>query len=216
MTGQCLDRGPLTQDEMAELVARDIPNGSYVNLGIGRPTAIANHLANDQGIVLHTENGMLGMGPIAEGEAADSDLLNAAKVPVLETAGASYFDHAESFAMVRGAHLDICVLGAFQVSVDGTLANWHVPGAIPAVGGAMDLAIGARSVYVMMSLFTKDGAPKLVTECSYPITALQCVDRLYTDLAVFSFDSGRLRVESTFGVTLDELGERLGLPLVGS
>ena len=164
------DRGPLSRDELAARVARDIPSGSYVNLGIGQPTTVADHLPPGSGVVLHTENGMLGMGPAAVGEEIDPDRINAGKVPVTELPGAAYFHHADSFAMMRGGHLDVCVLGAFQVSATGDLANWHTgaPDAIPAVGGAMDLAIGAKQVFVMMTLFAKDGTPKLVRECTYP------------------------------------------------
>ena len=206
----------LSKEELAALVARDIPSGSYVNLGIGQPTTVADHLPDDAGVVLHTENGMLNMGARpGEGE-EDPDLTNAGKQPVTELAGSSYFDSAASFAMMRGGHLDVCVLGAFEVSVAGDLANWHTGAAdaIPAVGGAMDLAIGAKSVYVMMSLFAKDGTPKLVPECTYPLTGVGCVNRVYTDLAVFDLvsgeDGGEVQVRETFGVTVDELAGRLG------
>ena len=166
------DRGPLSRDEMAQAVARDIPKGSFVNLGIGQPTWWTTTSTPEQEVVLHTENGMLGMGPEAHGDEIDPDLINAGKVPVTELPGASYFHHADSFAMMRGGHLDVCVLGAFQVAANGDLANWHTgaPDAIPAVGGAMDLAIGAKDVYVMMTLFAKDGSPKLVDRCTYPLT----------------------------------------------
>lgn len=210
-----LDRGPLTRDEMAQTVARDIPDGSFVNLGIGQPTQVGDHLSPASGVVLHTENGMLGMGPAAVGDQVDTDLTNAGKVPVTELPGASYFHHADSFAMMRGGHLDVCVLGAFQVSVNGDLANWHTGAAdaIPAVGGAMDLAIGAKDVFVMMSLFAKDGAPKLVTECTYPLTGLACVSRVYTELATFLVGPAGVTVVETFGTTVDELAGRLGLEL---
>ena len=210
-----LDRGPLTRDEMAATVARDIPDGSFVNLGIGQPTQVGDHLSPASGVVLHTENGMLGMGPAAVGDQIDTDLTNAGKVPVTERPGASYFHHADSFAMMRGGHLDVCVLGAFQVSEHGDLANWHTgaPDAIPAVGGAMDLAIGAKDVFVMMSLFTKDGAPKLVTECTYPLTGLACVSRVYTELATFLVGADGVTVVETFGTTVDELAARLDLEL---
>ncbi|MBL3670391.1 3-oxoacid CoA-transferase subunit B [Streptomyces sp. M2CJ-2] len=209
-------RGPLSKNEMAALVARDIPQGAFVNLGIGQPTLVADHLPADSGVVLHTENGMLNMGPAAKEGEVDPDLTNAGKIPVTELPGAAYFHHADSFAMMRGGHLDICVMGAFQVSATGDLANWHTgaPDAIPAVGGAMDLAIGAKQVYVMMTLFTKAGAPKLVPECTYPLTGLRCVDRVYTDLAVFDVTPQGLRVTQTFGTTLDELADRLDVPLL--
>ncbi len=200
---------------MAAVVARDIPWGSYVNLGIGQPTLVADHLPAGSGIVLHTENGMLNMGRAARGDEVDPDLINAGKVPVIELPGASYFHHADSFAMMRGGHLDVCVLGAFQVSASGDLANWHTgePDAIPAVGGAMDLAIGAKQVFVMMDLFSRDGAPKLVRECTYPLTGVGCVDRIYTDFATFVLESGRVRVAETFGVTVGELADRLDVDL---
>ena len=205
----------LTREEMARIVARDIPDGAYVNLGIGQPTMVAHHLRPSQGVVLHTENGMLGMGPPATGDEVDLDLTNAGKQPVTELPGASYFHHADSFAMMRGGHLDVCVLGAFQVAANGDLANWHTgaPGAIPAVGGAMDLAIGAKNTFVMMTLFAKDGSPKLVPECTYPITGLHCVSRVYTDQAVFELGPDGVRVRETFGTTVAELGRRLDVPL---
>jgi 3-oxoadipate CoA-transferase beta subunit len=205
----------LSKDEMAALVARDIPDGSFVNLGIGQPTTVADHLRLGSGVVLHTENGMLGMGPVARGEDVDPDLTNAGKIPVTELPGASYFHHADSFAMMRGGHLDVCVLGAFQVSATGDLANWHTgaPDAIPAVGGAMDLAIGAKQVLVMMTLFAKDGTPKLVPECTYPLTGLACVDRVYTDHAIFDLGPDGAVVTETFGISYDELAGRLDVPL---
>ncbi len=203
-------------EELAALVARDIPDGAYVNLGIGHPTRIADYLPADSGVVLHTENGMLGMGPAATGDAIDPDLTNAGKMPVTELPGASYFHHADSFAMMRGGHLDVCVLGAYQVSADGDLANWHTgePDAIPAVGGAMDLAIGARSVYVMMTLFTREGTPKLVPRCTYPLTGRRCVTTVYTDCAVFDIRPGGVGVRATYGMSLDELAARLEVPLL--
>ena len=215
MTVEHHDRGPLSRGEIAARIAADIPAGAYVNLGIGQPTLVADHLAADAGVTLHTENGMLGMGPQARGDDIDPDLINAGKVPVTETPGASYFHHADSFAMMRGHHLDVCVLGAFQVSIGGDLANWSTgePGAIPAVGGAMDLAIGAKAVYVMMGLFARDGGSKLVTGCSYPLTAPRCVARLYTDHATFDLTGGRVTVGETYGITLDELRRRTGLDL---
>jgi 3-oxoadipate CoA-transferase beta subunit len=217
-TVEHLDRGPLDRRELAAIIARDIPPGSYVNLGIGQPTTVAEHLDPEADVVLHTENGMLGMGGAAVGEAIDTDLTNAGKIPVTETPGASYFHHADSFAMMRGGHLDVCVLGAFQVSQDGDLANWHTgePDAIPAVGGAMDLAIGAKSVYVMMNLFTKDGSAKLVPECTYPLTGTHCVDKVYTDHAIFQVDpagDGPVRVLETFGIAVRALAERMTIEL---
>lgn len=213
-----LDRGPLDKRELAAMIARDIPAGSYVNLGIGQPTTVADYLSPESGVVLHTENGMLGMGGAAIGDAIDADLTNAGKIPVTETPGASYFHHADSFAMMRGGHLDVCVLGAFQVSQRGDLANWHTgaPDAIPAVGGAMDLAIGAKRVFVMMTLFAKDGTAKLVRECTYPLTGLRCVSRVYTDHAVFDVVGsgvGGVRVVETFGTSVAALAERLEVEL---
>ncbi|ETK36885.1 3-oxoacid CoA-transferase subunit B [Microbispora sp. ATCC PTA-5024] len=214
-TVEHLGRGPLGRDELAAAVARDIPRGSFVNLGIGQPTTVADHLPADAGVVLHTENGMLGMGPAARGDDVDPDLINAGKVPVTELPGASYFHHADSFAMMRGGHLDVCVLGAFQVSERGDLANWHTgaPGAIPAVGGAMDLAGGAKSVFVMMTLFAKDGTPKLVPECTYPLTGLACVSRLYTDQAVFHIGPDGVTVLETYGTTVRHLAARMDVTL---
>ncbi len=205
----------LDQDAMAERVAADIPAGSFVNLGIGLPTRVANHLAPGQGVVLHTENGMLGMGPEASPGEVDPDLVNAGKVPVTELPGASYFHHADSFAMMRGGHLDICVLGAYQVSATGDLANWHTgrADAIPAVGGAMDLAIGAKQTFVMMSMLARDGSAKLVPACTYPLTGLACVTRVYTDLAVFLIDGDGVAVRDLFGVGLDDLRSLVDVPL---
>jgi 3-oxoadipate CoA-transferase, beta subunit len=206
----------LNKHEMAALVARDIEPGSFVNLGIGQPTLVADHLPSDAGIVLHTENGMLNMGPAAAGDEIDPDLTNAGKVPVTELPGSAYFHHADSFAMMRGGHLDVCVLGAFQVSAAGDLANWHTgePDAIPAVGGAMDLAVGAKRVYVMMTLFAKNGTPKLVPQCTYPLTGLRCVNRVYTDLATFVITDAGVVVRETFGISFDELSSRLDVPLL--
>jgi 3-oxoadipate CoA-transferase beta subunit len=207
---------PLTREQMAQVVARDIPDGAYVNLGIGQPTMVADFLRPSSGVVLHTENGMLNMGPPAKDDQIDPDLTNAGKQPVTELPGASYFHHADSFAMMRGGHLDVCIMGAFQVSAGGDLANWSTgaPDAIPAVGGAMDLAIGAKQVFVMMSLFAKDGKPKLVPDCTYPLTGRACVSRVYTDVAVFRLDGESVRVVDTYGIGFDELASRLDVPLV--
>jgi 3-oxoadipate CoA-transferase beta subunit len=207
---------PLDRDQLAAAVARDIPRGSFVNLGIGLPTKVSNHLSADDGIVLHTENGLLGMGPEAHGDEVDPDLINAGKTPVTALPGASYFHHADSFAMMRGGHLDICVLGAYQVAANGDLANWHTGREedIPAVGGAMDLAIGARQTFVMMDLLTRDGSPKLVAECSYPLTGVGCVSRVYTDRAVFELTGGEVVVRRMFGLDFDALQDLLDVPLV--
>lgn len=208
----------LSKHEMAATIARDIPAGSYVNLGIGQPTLVADYLEPDSGIVLHTENGMLNMGPAAVGDEVDPDLTNAGKIPVTELPGCSYFHHADSFAMMRGGHLDVCVMGAFQVSATGDLANWHTgaPEAIPAVGGAMDLATGAKRVFVMMTLLAKDGSPKLVPNCTYPLTGVGCVDRVYTEVATFAITPEGVQVLATFGVTFDELQQLLDVPLLRS
>jgi 3-oxoadipate CoA-transferase beta subunit len=213
---QSRTKGVLTKDEIAKMIADDIPRGAFVNLGIGQPTLVADHLDLERGVVLHTENGMLGMGRAAVGDEIDPDLVNAGKIPVVETPGASYFHHADSFAMMRGGHLDVCVLGAYQVSVRGDLANWHTGAedAIPAVGGAMDLAIGARDVLVMMTLFSQDGSSKLVPKCTYPLTGVACVSRVYTDHGVFEITDRGVRVREAFGATVDDLRQRTGLALL--
>jgi 3-oxoadipate CoA-transferase, beta subunit len=212
---------PLGRDDLARLVARDIKPGSFVNLGIGQPTLVSNYLEPGQNITLHTENGMLGMGPVATGDQIDGDLINAGKIPVTELPGASYFHHADSFAMMRGGHLDICVLGAYQVSAAGDLANWHTGGAdsIPAVGGAMDLAIGAKDTFVMMTLLTREGQSKVVETCTYPLTGVACVSRVYTDLAVFLIDPDggaaerSVLVRETHGITFEALQQLVPVPL---
>jgi 3-oxoadipate CoA-transferase beta subunit len=207
----------LTRDQMAARVARDIPEGAYVNLGIGLPTVVANHLPRDREIFLHSENGVLGMGPAPAPGEEDEDLINAGKQPVTLLTGGAYFHHADSFAMMRGGHLDICVLGAFQVSVSGDLANWHTgaPDAIPAVGGAMDLALGARDVYVMMEHLTKSGESKLVAQCTYPLTAIGCVSRIYTDLAVLDVTPAGLSVREILSdIPFEELQQLTGVPLL--
>ena len=205
-----------SRDEMAANVARDIAEGAYVNLGIGLPTLVANHLPRDREIVLHSENGILGMGPAPAAGHEDMDLINAGKQAVTLLAGGAYFHHADSFAMMRGGHIDVCVLGAFQVSIAGDVANWHTgePDAIPAVGGAMDLAAGARHVFVMMEHLTKGGESKIVASLTYPPTALACVDRIYTDLAVLDVTPQGLRVrERAEGVSFDELERLTGVAL---
>jgi 3-oxoadipate CoA-transferase beta subunit len=212
----------LTRDQIAARVAADIPEGAYVNLGIGLPTLVANHLPaagskDHREIFLHSENGLLGMGPAPAAGEEDWDLINAGKQPVTLLAGGAYFHHADSFAMMRGGHLDICVLGAFQVSVTGDLANWHTgaPDAIPAVGGAMDLAIGAKKTCVMMEHLTKSGESKIVERCSYPLTGLRCVSRIYTDLAVIDVTPQGLRLVEIFnGLPIEELQRLTGVPLL--
>jgi 3-oxoadipate CoA-transferase beta subunit len=203
------------REQMAVRVAQDIPDGAIVNLGIGLPTLVANHLPPDREIILHSENGILGMGPAPATGEEDYDLTNAGKQPVTLKSGGCYFHHADSFAMMRGGHLDICVLGAFQVSGSGDLANWHTGGsAIPAVGGAMDLAIGAKKTFVMMEHCTKDGAAKIVPACTYPLTGITCVSRIYTDLAVIDVTrDGLVVIDMVEGLSFEELQARTAVPL---
>ncbi|SDG58284.1 3-oxoacid CoA-transferase subunit B [Microbacterium pygmaeum] len=206
----------ISRQDLAARIAADIPEGAIVNLGIGAPTLVADFLPADLEIILHTENGMLGMGPQPAPGEVDPDLINAGKQPVSELAGAAFFHHADSFAMMRGGHLDVCVLGAFQVSQTGDLANWSTgaSGAIPAVGGAMDLAIGAKDVYVMTDLLAKDGSSKLVEACTYPLTGVGCVTRVYTDHAVFDVTPEGFAVREAFGDnTIESLAESTGLTL---
>lgn len=203
-----------TKDELAKRVAQDIFDGAYVNLGIGQPTLVANHIPAGIEVVLHSENGILGMGPAPSPEYEDYDLINAGKQPVTLLAGGSFFHHADSFAMMRGGHLDICVLGAFQVSATGDLANWSTgePGSIPAVGGAMDLAIGAKQTWVMMDLLTKQGESKVVSACTYPLTGISCVKRIYSDLATLECTSLGLKlIDKVEGLGHDELESLIGL-----
>jgi 3-oxoadipate CoA-transferase beta subunit len=205
-----------SKDELARRVAQDIPDGSYVNLGIGQPTQVANHIPAGREVILHSENGILGMGPAPAPGLEDYDLINAGKQPVTLLPGGAFFHHADSFGMMRGGHLDVCVLGAFQVSAQGDLANWSTgePGAIPAVGGAMDLAVGARQTWVMMDLLTRDGQSKLVARCSYPLTGLACVKRVYTDLATFECTAdGLVLVDAVDGLSHAELERLTGLPI---
>lgn len=207
----------IDRDLIAQRVAAAIPRGSYVNLGIGAPTKVANHLGDDSDVILHTENGLLGMGGAPAPDRVDPDLINAGKQPVTAVTGAAYFHHADSFGMMRGGHLDVCVLGAYQVSQAGDLANWSTgaPGAIPAVGGAMDLAMGAKDVYVMTDLFTREGEPKIVAECTYPITGLACVSRIFTDFAEFAITPDGLAVNEIYtDVDIARLSEQLGLTLI--
>ena len=203
--------------QMAARVARDIPEGAYVNLGIGLPTLVANHLPKDREVFLHSENGILGMGPAPAPGEEDDDLINAGKQPLTLLPGGAYFHHADSFGMMRGGHLDICVLGAFQVSVRGDLANWHTGAAdaIPAVGGAMDLAIGAKKTYAMMEHLTKSGESKLVEACTYPLTGIGCVSRVYSDLAVIDITTSGLQViDIVDGLSFGQLQTLSGVPLI--
>lgn len=205
-----------SKDQLAARVARDIPEGAVVNLGIGQPTLVANHIPKDREVLLHSENGLLGMGPAPLAGQEDYDLINAGKQPVTLLPGGSYFHHTDSFAMMRGGHLDICVLGAFQVSATGDLANWHTgeKDAIPAVGGAMDLAVGARQTWVMMDLLTKQGESKIVAACSYPLTGIACVKRVYTDVCTLDCTPQGLRlVDLIDGLTHAELERMIGLPI---
>ena len=205
----------LDRKQMAARVARDIPEGAYVNLGIGLPTLVADFLPKGREIILHSENGVLGIGPKPPPGEEDEDLINAGKEPVTLLTGGAYFHHADSFGMIRGRHLDFAVLGAFQVSVSGDLANWHTGGdAIPAVGGAMDLAIGAKRTFVMMEHLTKSGASKIVERCTYPLTGIGCVSRIYTDLAVIDVaPDGLILVEAFNGLSHAELERLTGVPL---
>ena len=205
-----------SKEQLAQRVAEDIHDGAYVNLGIGMPTLVANHLPAGIEVVLHSENGILGMGPAPEAGEEDYDLINAGKQPVTLLAGGAYFHHADSFGMMRGGHLDICVLGAFQVSATGDLANWSTgeKDAIPAVGGAMDLAIGAKQTWVMMDLLTKKGESKVVSQCSYPITGIGCVKRIYSELVTLECTpKGLLLVDMVEGLTHAELEKMIGLPI---
>jgi len=205
-----------SKDQLAARVARDIPEGAVVNLGIGQPTLVANHIPKEREILLHSENGLLGMGPAPAAGLEDYDLINAGKQPVTLLPGGSYFHHTDSFAMMRGGHLDICVLGAFQVSATGDLANWHTgeKDAIPAVGGAMDLAVGAKQTWVMMDLLTKQGESKVVKDCTYPLTGIACVKRIYADLCTLECTPQGLKlIDLVDGLTHAELEKLLGLPI---
>lgn len=205
-----------SKNELAKRVAIDIHDGAYVNLGIGMPTLVANHIPKGLEVILHSENGILGMGPAPGKEGEDFDLINAGKQPVTLLAGGAFFHHADSFAMMRGGHLDICVLGAFQVSVTGDLANWHTgeASAIPAVGGAMDLAIGAKQTWVMMDLLTKAGESKVVKNCSYPLTGIGCVKRIYSDLATFECTLNGLKlIDIVERLSIQELEKLIALPI---
>lgn len=203
-------------DEIAARIAADIPDGAYVNLGIGRPEAVANHVPLGKEIILQSENGLLGMGGAASDNEKDLELVNAGKKPIVMLPGGAFFHHADSFAMIRGGHLDVCVLGGYQVAANGDVANWSTgkPGAIPAVGGAMDLGVGAKQVFVLMTHTTKEGEPKLVEEITYPATARGACTRVYTDLAVLAVANGVFIVEDMVdGMTLEELQKRTAAPL---
>ena len=205
-----------SKDQLAARVAQDIPEGAVVNLGIGMPTLVANHIPSDREVLLHSENGILGMGPAPAPGEEDYDLINAGKQPVTLLKGGSFFHHTDSFAMMRGGHLDICVLGAFQVSATGDLANWHTgePDAIPAVGGAMDLAVGAKQTWVMMDLLTKQGQSKVVPHCTYPLTGIACVKRIYSELATLDCTpNGLLLIDKVEGLGHAELERLVGLPI---
>lgn len=208
---------PWSNDQMAARIATDIPDGSYVNLGIGRPEAVANHIPAGKELVFQSENGFLGMGPAATGNEIDWELINAGKKPVTAVPGASIFHHADSFAMIRGGHLDVCVLGGFQVGRNGDLANWSTgePDALPAVGGAMDLGVGAKSVYVLMTHTTKTGEPKIVDKITYPATAIQAVTAVYTELAVIDITpDGPIVRDMVNGLTFEELQAKTGTKLL--
>lgn len=209
--------GPWSIEEIAKRVAQDIKEGMYVNLGIGHPTKVADFLPDDKDIFLHSENGILGMGPApAEGE-EDGDLINAGKQYITLLKGGSYFHHGDSFTMIRGGHIDLCVLGAFEVAKNGNIANWFLgrPQDIPAVGGAMDLAVGAKEVYVMMDHVSKKGDPKIVEKLTLPITGEKCVNRIYTDLAVIDVtDKGLIVRDKVVGLTFDELQSQTGTKLM--
>ena len=205
-----------TKDQLAARVAQDIPDGAVVNLGIGQPTLVANHIPSSREVLLHSENGMLGMGPAPAPGQEDYDLINAGKQPVTLLPGGSFFHHTDSFAMMRGGHLDICVLGAFQVSATGDLANWHTgeKDAIPAVGGAMDLAVGAKQTWVMMDLLTKQGQSKIVQTCTYPLTGIACVKRIYSDLATLECTPQGLKlIDTVDGLDHAELEKLISLPI---
>lgn len=203
-------------DQIASFIARDIPDGAYVNLGIGRPEAVANHIPSGKEIILQSENGLLGMGGAASDNERDLELVNAGKKPITMLPGGAFFHHADSFAMIRGGHLDVCVLGGFQVAANGDVANWSTgePDAIPAVGGAMDLGVGAKQIFVLMTHTTKQGEPKLVREITYPATARGACTRVYTDLAVLAVADGAFIVEDMVGgMTIEELQKKTDAPL---
>lgn len=207
----------LSRQEIARIAAHDIPDGACVNLGIGLPTLIADYVPADRELMLHSEQGLLGLGPAPAPGQEDYDVINAGKFPVTLLPGASVFSHSDSFLMIRGGHIQIACLGAFQVGANGDLANWTVdaPGQIPGVGGAMDLAAGAENVWVLMEHCTKEGEPRILQHCTYPLTAPACVDRIYTDLAVIDItETGLVVRRLAAGWTLQALQSVTGAPLV--
>jgi 3-oxoadipate CoA-transferase beta subunit len=207
---------PKTKQKLAQRVAQDIPEGAYVNLGIGQPTLVANFIPSEREVILQSENGILGMGPAPAAGEEDFDLINAGKQPVTLLKGGAFFHHADSFAMMRGGHIDICVLGAFQVSATGDLANWSTgeESSIPAVGGAMDLAVGAKETWVMMDLLTKKGESKLVSACTYPLTGVGCVSRIYSDVATLTCGpQGLTVIDMVDGLDVKSLSQMIGLPV---
>lgn len=207
-----------SRNEMASRLAEDIPEGWYVNLGIGLPTLVADHIPSHRDVVIHSENGILGVGPRPPTAAADPWLINAGKQHVTLRPGGAFFNQAESFGMIRGGHLDLCVLGGYQVAQNGDLANWSLDSdAAPAVGGAMDLAVGAKRVWVIMDHLAKDGLPRLVTRCSYPVTALGVVGRVYTNFAVFDVGPQGFCVQRINpGLTLKDLQKLTGAPFTSA
>jgi len=208
---------PLQRTQIANLVAQTLPDGSYVNLGIGMPTLVADYLPEDREIILHSENGILGMGRTAIDHEIDYDIINASRTPITLLEGASITEHTNSFAMMRGGHLDYSILGGFQVAVNGDLANWitDAPNAIAAIGGAMDLAVGAKNVIVMLDHTTRDGQPKLLNRCTYPLTGIGVVDWVYTDLAVIEIKDNTFHVYAMVdGLSLEELQAKTEGPLV--
>jgi 3-oxoadipate CoA-transferase, beta subunit len=205
-----------SRNEMAQKVALDIPDGAYVNLGIGIPELVAGFVPEGREVIYHTENGLLGMGPSPKPEEEDPELINAGKKMITAIPGACFFHHADSFTMIRGKHIDVCVLGAMQVSEEGDLANWSTgePGAIPAVGGAMDLVLGAKLIYVITQHTTKEGEPKIVEKCTYPLTGQKVVNRIYTDLAVIDVtDKGLFVREMVPDISFEYLQKITGAKL---